>query len=130
MQTYTNDKFQNVELINSIGESVISFVRCLAERKDGSMVIATSGNGIFATSGKNKAHTIMPLKDLISIRKVFESSDNTLWVLTEDKGVVTLKDKTRRSYFDNEELRMSLMDICEDKHGCFVIAPVSFSPCL
>ena len=94
VQTYTNDKFQNVELINSIGESVISFVRCLAERKDGSMVIATSGNGIFATSGKNKAHTIMPLKDLISIRKVFESSDNTLWVLTEDKGVVTLKDTT------------------------------------
>ena len=126
VQTYTNDKFQNVELINSIGESVISFVRCLAERKDGSMVIATSGNGIFATSGKNKAHTIMPLKDLISIRKVFESSDNTLWVLTEDKGVVTLKDKTRRSYFDNEELRMSLMDICEDKHGCIFVGTYSY----
>ena len=90
------------------------------------MVIATSGNGIFATSGKNKAHTIMPLKDLISIRKVFESSDNTLWVLTEDKGVVTLKDKTRRSYFDNEELRMSLMDICEDKHGCIFVGTYSY----
>ena len=126
VQTYTNDKFENVALINSDGESVISFVSCLAERKDGTMVIATSGNGLFATTGKNEAHTIMPLKDLISIRKVFESSDNTLWVITEDKGVVTLKDKKRHSYFNNEELKMSAMAICEDEHGCIFIGTYSY----
>ncbi|MGN1229067.1 MAG: two-component regulator propeller domain-containing protein [Prevotella sp.] len=126
VQTYSNDKFQNVKLINLLGEPVISFVSSIAERKDGTIMIATSGNGLFAMKGKNEAHRFEPLSDLIGIRRVFESSDNTLWVLTEDKGVVTLKDKTRRSYFNNEDLRMSVLAICEDKRGNVYIGTYSY----
>ena len=126
VQTYSNDRFQNVKLFDSAGESVISFVSSIAERKDGTIMIATSGNGLFAMTGKNEAHTFEPLKDIIGIRRVFESSDQTLWLLTEDKGVVTLKDKTRRSYFNSEEMKMTSMAICEDKSGNIYIGTYSY----
>lgn len=126
VQTYSNDRFENVKLINSNGESVISFVSNIAELKDGTIMVATSGNGLFAIKGKNEGHTFEPLKDIVGIRKVFEASDNTLWVLTEDKGVVTLKDKKRRSYFNSEDMKMTVMAICEDKGGNIYIGTYSY----
>ena len=126
VQTYSNDKFHDVKLVNSAGESVISFISNITERKDGKILIAASSNGIFVMTGKNEAHTFSPLKDIIKIRELFESSDNTLWVLTEDKGVVTLKGNTRRSYFDNEDLKTTAMAICEDKKGNIYIGTYSY----
>lgn len=125
LQTYSNDRFQDVKLINTAGEEVISFVSCFAERKDGTMLVGTSGNGLFVMTGKDEAHTFKPLGELTGIKKVFESSDNTLWVLSENQGVIAMKGNKKTHYFNGEDMKSSALAICEDKRGNIYIGTYS-----
>ena len=117
VQIYKDDKFQDVKLVSSEGETVISFVTSIIERKDGTIMVGTSGNGIFEMKGGKEAHEFAPTKDIYGIRRLFESNDQTLWILTENKGLIAINKKGRKSYFDDDTMKMTSLVICEDNNG-------------
>ena len=117
VQIYKDDKFQDITLFSPLGKKAIAFVNCVAERKDGTMLVGTSGNGVFIVKDHKEGHPFTPASDIQGVRNIFESSDQTLWFLTENKGLVTLKGNKRTNYFSDEAMKMTSLAICEDKAG-------------
>lgn len=74
VQTYYNDRFHNVTLYGLRGEKVISFVSCFANLSDGTMLVGTSGNGVFKMEGLDKGRIYEPLKEVVGVKKLFEDS--------------------------------------------------------
>ncbi|MGM9734521.1 MAG: two-component regulator propeller domain-containing protein, partial [Prevotella sp.] len=126
VQMYKDDKFQDVSLYKSNKEKTIAFVSCVTERKDGTILVGTSGNGVFLLKDHKEGHPFTPVSDITGVRKIFESSDETLWFLTEDKGLVTLKGNKRTTYFNDETMRMTSLTICEDKAGNIYIGTYQY----
>ena len=126
VQTYSNDRFEDVKLIDDEGSNVISFVNCIAELDDGTILISTSSNGIFASKGNHVAHPWEKTRGFgKGARKLFQSSDRTVWVLTESVGIMAINGNSKRNYFTSPELKMTALDICEDKYGNIYVATYS-----
>ena len=117
VQAYYDDSFHNVTLYGSQGEKVVSFVSCFAYLRDSTLLIGTSGNGVFKMVGKDKAVRYEPLKDVQGAKKIMEDSRQGLWVLTERNGVVAMKNGKKRNLLTDNIVRTTLTDICEDNFG-------------
>ena len=122
VQAYYNDRFHNVTLLGTRGDTIISFVSCFGNLSDGSLLIGTSGNGVFKLEGIDKARTFEPLKDIQGAKKIMEDSRKGLWVLTERDGVVAMRNGKKRRLLTDNIVKTTLMDICEDKMGRVYIA--------
>lgn len=117
VQTYYNDRFHNFNLIGLNGETVISFVSCLAELKDGTVLIGTSNNGIYKVTNTEQAHRFEALKELQGAKKLYEDSRQRLWIVSEKNGVLSYQNGKKTIWIEEEGLGSVIIDICEDKAG-------------
>ena len=122
VQTYYNDRFHNVTLYGPKGEKVISFVSCFANLSDGTMLVGTSGNGVFKMEGLDKGRSYEPLKEVVGVKKLFEDSRKGLWVLTERNGVMSVMKGKKRHWMMDKKMSTVLTDVCEDQAGCVYLA--------
>ena len=122
VQTYYNDRFHNFNLIGLNGETIISFVSCFAELKDGTLLIGTSNNGIYKVTSNEEAHRYEALKEIKGVKKLYEDSSQRLWILSEKNGALSFKDGKKTKWIEEDGLGSVLIDICEDKAGNIYIS--------
>ncbi|WP_291033462.1 two-component regulator propeller domain-containing protein [Dyadobacter sp. 50-39] len=118
------DSFRTIPLM--IGESKMTNVRVLAicERKNGDILVGTSGHGIFRVvhDGKQLCAIPVPLQVPSNlIIQLFEDSNRNLWVSTEDRGLLRFSGsslQSRKSYFVSKKIQNNIItSLCQDKYG-------------
>jgi signal transduction histidine kinase/ligand-binding sensor domain-containing protein/DNA-binding response OmpR family regulator len=118
------DSFQTIPLL--INESGVANVRVLTicQRKNGDILIGTSGHGVFKLENKGarryakKITMEMPSNMIV---KLFEDSNRNLWASTEDRGLYRFDSASAtasKSYFVSKKLQNNIItSLCEDKYG-------------
>ncbi|GAB3688614.1 two-component regulator propeller domain-containing protein [Spirosoma flavus] len=116
-----SDSFHKIPLKLDDGTVVSTRVVSVCERKNGDILIGTSGRGLFKLVKKGgqlwgqKIHLPVPSELIISL---FEDTDQNLWVSTEDKGLFRLDRHTTKSFFDTKKVQNNVVrSICQDRYG-------------
>ncbi|WP_229212856.1 hybrid sensor histidine kinase/response regulator transcription factor [Dyadobacter soli] len=118
------DSFRTIPLMN--GQSKMANVRVLAicQRKNGDMLVGTSGHGIFKVARENGQPLARPIPLQVPsnlIIQLFEDNDRNLWVSTEDRGLLRFADRSLtsvKSYFVSKKIQNNIItSLCEDKYG-------------
>ena len=117
-QTYDGERFNNIKTYDLEGRHMPSYITCLLERKNGDILIGTSGRGLMRLTNKQEAHQMGGiLKDLITIRHMIEDNRQNIWIVTDNKGLLRYDGKSLRHYFDQPEQRETVQDVCQDHQG-------------
>ena len=122
IQTYYNDSFHDVSLYDNNGEKVISFVKSILELHDGTILIGTSGNGVFKVKDINTATSYEPTKSILGVKKMFEDSQKRIWMLTETNEVLVIKNNKILQHLYKNNNNLIFTDICEDSNGRIFIS--------
>ena len=118
------DSFRTIPLM--IGQKKIANVRVLAmcQRRNGDILVGTSGHGIFRIERKGSEIYAKPLPLKVPsnlIIQLFEDSERNLWVSTEDQGLHRFTDtslKSNKAYFVSKKIQNNIItSLCQDKYG-------------
>ena len=146
-QALYQDRFYDIDLLDEYGNSIRDYVTSIIQCTDRSILIGTSGNGIFRlvvslkdfsdkkqaklkahkytvytyTKDKNGKTRRKPLKEE-GVKSLFQSSDGSLWVLTDTRGLLLVNGKKTRHIFSTGDNNSSIMSICEDRRSNVYIA--------
>jgi len=118
LQSYDGNKFQDIEVKDLSGNVVPCYMTCFLLCKNGELFAGTSGHGLLKIT--DKAHAQQqngPLKDIKTIHTLAEDHQGHIWIGTENLGLLEYDGKTAKRYFDTEELRNSMRQLCLDKEG-------------
>ena len=123
LQTYDGERFQDVKTYGTDGTLVPCYVTSLLERRNGDMLIGTSGHGVLKMNGREEAREMdKRLREANSIHRLMEDSQGNLWILSDDQGLWRWDGKRIKRYFQDEEYRHAIFDICEYGDGHFYVA--------
>ncbi|MCF0069659.1 response regulator [Dyadobacter sp. CY261] len=118
------DSFRTIPLM--VGQNKLANIRILAicQRKNGDILVGTSGHGIFKVAGKGSQLYAkqIPIKVPSNfIIQLFEDSERNLWVSTEDRGLHRFVDtslKSSKAYFVSKKIQNNIItSLCQDKYG-------------
>lgn len=114
--------FTEIPLNYDDGTNTHSHITRILERKDGEVLIATSGHGIYSVDlGSEKPEATLMDIDLPSlfINHLFEDQQDNLWISTEGKGLFRLEESRKLyKYFSEKENAWNIItDMCQDIHG-------------
>ena len=123
LQTYDGYRFRNITTYTLSGNSQPAFITCLLERKNGEILIGTSGLGLLRLNKKDEARPIGgKLADVQTVQRMMEDNHQRLWLVTEEHGLICYDGKTLKGYFQSEQERGMVRDICQDREGRIFIA--------
>lgn len=123
MQTYDGERFQDVKTYSVDGTPVPCYVTSLLERRNGDILIGTSGHGVLKMNDHQEAREMdQRLREAKAIHRLMEDSQGNLWILSDDQGLWRWDGNNIKRYFQDEEHRHTISDICEYSDGCFYIA--------
>ncbi len=124
LQTYNGERFQNVQTLDLTGRHVPCYVTALLQRKNGDILVGTSGHGVLQLKpGSQEARQIGGiLRDVQTIHRLMEDSHGMLWLVTENQGLLCYDGKTITRYFQNLDQRGMVRDVCEDHSGMIYVA--------
>ncbi|MDL2310185.1 response regulator [Parabacteroides sp. OttesenSCG-928-B22] len=127
---YATDTFTDIPMYLSNGEEVKPHITSIIERKNGDLLIGTTGQGIYTLAANEKplcAKQVNGIAPSIYITTLYEDKHQNIWVSTEDKGLYQLKEENKLiSYFRNNDLVLNnISSICEDKEGNLLIGSLS-----
>ena len=118
LQTYDGQHFQDIETYDLDGKPSPSYITCLLQRKNGDVLVGTSGHGLLRMTDQYSAHQIgHELGVLKTIHNMIEDSRQRVWMTTERRGLWCYDNKKIKRYFDDEEMRRAMIDVCEDAEG-------------
>ncbi len=114
-----NGRYQFKRQIKGVGKTPFSTVTGLAELNDGSMIIATYGNGLWLEKNSNltelSSDKSFTNKDIMTI---YKDSKNRLWIALNRAGVLCYRDKIFKSYTTKNGLGdNTVQSIGEDLSG-------------
>lgn len=116
-----SDSFHKIPLKLANGDEVTTRVVSICQRKKGEILVGTSGRGLFklTMNGEQiwgqKLHLNVPSELIV---KLFEDTDQRLWVSTEDKGLYRLDGRATKSFFGNKKVQNNVVrSICQDRYG-------------
>ncbi|WP_461091762.1 hybrid sensor histidine kinase/response regulator [Spirosoma gilvum] len=125
----TSDSFHRIPLKLNDQSMVSTRVVSLCERKNGDILVGTSGRGLFKLTRKGdqlwgqKMHLDVHT-DLIV--KLFEDTEQNLWVSTEDKGLYRFDGRSVRSFFVSKKVQNNVVrSICQDRYGRLFVGNMS-----
>ena len=122
-QTYDGEKFQNIKVIDLKGNTQPGYITCLLERKNGDIIVGTSGHGLLKMTDAHTAKQIGgALKHLNTINCLIEDSKQRLWIGSENHGLLYYDGKNVKSYFVDKDATGNVLDVCEDHQGHIFIA--------
>ncbi len=122
LQAYYDDRFHDITLFDNVGNKVISYVTSIIQLKNGDIIIGTSGNGAFIMNGKNEARQFLPLINVMGVKRLYETKDGTLWVLTERQGALSLYKGKKTTWLTDSNIAAGLTDICQGEDGSIYIS--------
>lgn len=118
---HATEEFHQIPLFTESNETYPAHVTSIIERKNGQILISTSGQGIFLL---NKESSRLSAKKLSTpsispfIETIFEDSQERLWVLSQDNGLFKLqKNGETEEYFSAGKQKTAITSICENKKG-------------
>ena len=117
-QTFDREQFRNVDTHDAQGNVVPCYITCLLQRRNGDILIGTSGHGILRMRGNDQAYPLDgPLKKITMIQRLMEDSKGRLWIATSNDGLWVQDKQGLKHYFTAPDERSSLADLCEDRKG-------------
>jgi signal transduction histidine kinase/ligand-binding sensor domain-containing protein/DNA-binding response OmpR family regulator len=92
-------------------------VTSVLERRNGDLLIATSGHGVFeikAGSERIQANQVVEFSPSYMVSYLYEDRHESVWIATQDSGIFRLgKDQQLKNYLSS----MESGSLCEDKEG-------------
>ncbi len=128
LQSYdaATDCFTDIPLITSKGEMVWSNVGAIMERRNGSVLIGTSGKGLFKITETEQGiialqQDEMPANSIISM--LHEDRGGNFWLITDTDGLYRIdKDHKKHKYMTEVEAEgIALINLYEDEQGIIYI---------
>ncbi|GLB51865.1 hybrid sensor histidine kinase/response regulator [Neptunitalea chrysea] len=126
---HKNQSFSQVSLYNNSRKEVFPHIFSMIQRKNGDILIATSGEGIFKLHTKEGTIYGQQLTGLTPTRfiyKLFEDHDENLWIITQNKGLYKYDvDKKSTHYFQYDEPDGNITSIVEDHHHTLYVGKLN-----
>lgn len=120
---FATNAFKRIPLITNNQDSLDAFVTSAIERKNGDILISTSGYGLYKLINDKGFFIAQQVDDLIPslfITKLYEDKHENLWASTQDKGLFCISKVGSDNYFaNNESLGVTITSFCEDFSGIF-----------
>ena len=118
---HATDSFTTILMTTDGVTKMSAHVSSMLHRKNGDVLVATSGYGIFKIEFKKQNTIALPAKITLPtsmIHEIYEDKKNNLWILTQDRGLWKLKpDNTAEQVFLSKEDVDNVTSICEDRNG-------------
>ncbi len=125
-QTYDGERFQDVKTYSTDGTLVPCYVTALLERHNGDILVGTSGHGVLKMNSHQEAREMdKRLREAKSIHRLMEDSQGNLWILSDDQGLWRWDGNHIKRYFQDDEYRHTIFDICEYSDGHFYVATIN-----
>ena len=122
-QTYDGERFSDIKTYDLDGRHMPSYITCLLERKNGDILVGTSGRGLMRMVNKQEARQMGGvLKEITSVHRMIEDNKQNVWIVTENKGLLRYDGKSLHRYFNQEEQRSTVLDVCQDHQGHIYVA--------
>ncbi len=123
VQTFDRKRFETVEMLDLSGASRQCYVNHILVRRNGDVLVATSGVGVMKLDADGKARQMGgALASVAFPRHLMEAADGTLWIATEDQGVVALKGHNVKHYLNAPGQRTLATCLCQDGQGNIYVA--------
>ena len=123
LQIFDGQRFRTVTTYALNKKVVPCYTTCLLERKNGEMLIGTSGHGLLKMKGHREAYQMGDqFADLSGLHRIIEDRRQHLWLVTEKDGLWRWDGKTTTRYFQEEGLRSNILDVCEGDNGRMYVA--------
>ncbi|SFC55182.1 Signal transduction histidine kinase [Parapedobacter composti] len=124
-----SDSFHHIPLKLQNGQEIAAHVLTIVQRKNGQMLIGTSGHGIFELQQRSGRWEGTKLEGLVPsnmIIRIFEDQKENLWIATEDNGLFRFGDGKLTDYFAAKKVQNNVVSsICEDKYGTIFVGNMS-----
>ena len=132
LQTYDGERFHDVVTYDLSGKAGPSYVTSLIQRRDGTILVGTSGHGVLSMAPEKK-HTRKkpvrearqiggPLADVMTVHRMMEDRHGLLWLVTESQGLLCYDGKKVVRYFQGEDELGMVRGVCEDSEGRIYVA--------
>lgn len=128
----STDVFTEIPIFDKIGNNLNmnAHITKILERKNGELLVATSGHGIFSLKFKNNYPEITEMNMSIPnlfIANIFEDREENLWISTEGRGLFRLsKTKELYKYFCDKKATWDIItSICQDEKGSIYAGSMS-----
>ncbi len=127
---HASDSFERIPLILSDKTDFPAHVLCMLERRNGTILVSTSGQGVFSVSldgGKTVAHQMPEIVPSYFVNYLFEDINQNLWISTQDKGLFRVgEEKQPKNYFNPKQgLDSNISSICQDQDGNLYVGSLS-----
>lgn len=123
LQTYDGQRFHDIKTRDSYGHVHPPYVTCLLERRNGDILIGTSGLGLMRQTSADEARMAdKKLSDVKTVQRMMEDNRQRLWLVTESRGLICYDGQTVKKYFQSEQELGMVRDICQDPEGRIFVA--------
>lgn len=113
-------EFHTIPFVLHNNVIVDAHVKSVFQRKNGQVLVGTSGFGLFEVVTDDGQLYCRELPDAVPsklVEAVFEDSNGMLWVATEDRGLFRITGNSRRNYFASKGQKNVISSIAEDNDG-------------
>ena len=122
-QTYDGERFQDIKTYDLDGQAAPNYITCLLERKNGEILVGTSGHGMLRMTGPYEARQVGGiLENIVTVHRMMEDNRQRIWIATEGQGLLCYDGKAVKRYFQENELRNNILDVCEGDGGRIYVA--------
>ena len=123
LQIFDGQRFRTVTTYDKEKRKVPCYITCLLERKNGDMLIGTSGHGLLKMKGHREAHQVDGIfAHLNAVQRIMEDRRQHIWLVTDTQGLWRWDGKTITRFFQEEGMRNNIIDVCEGDNGRVYVA--------
>ena len=128
---YLTQSFHEIPMYDLNGKKMQPHITTMLERRNGEIIIGTSGSGIFNLVKSKNGHYIGQLKEVgysEFIQEIFEDKEQRLWVMTQDNGLFCKPSETDSfvgHYLYEYESESNLSSIAQAKNGNIYIGKLN-----
>lgn len=122
MYDRATDQFTTILMRFPDGNSVAPNISTMLERKNGSILIGTSGHSLFELEQQGDTIKAKQINDLVAsslITCLYEDRKENLWVATSNNGIFRIdpNGQVKQYIKENSVALNTISSICEDKNG-------------
>ncbi|MDN3594418.1 two-component regulator propeller domain-containing protein [Zunongwangia endophytica] len=126
---HATEKFHKIPLLIEDSSAYPAHVTTMLERKNGEILIGTSGQGILKLTQENNKPVARKLPEMVRtsfVEKIFEDRNENLWVLSQDKGLFKISKKDKiNEYFYKNDYETHISSIAQDQSGNLYVGSLS-----
>lgn len=125
---YATESFSEIPMILENGQKFPAHVTSILQRKNGDILIGTTGHGVFKMRMENGYPKVIQWSGLVPsylIKFLYEDAKENLWIGTQDKGLYRIDlYKETTNYFNSGE-GDNISSLCEDRSGALYVGSIT-----